>query len=251
MQVIPCAASTHQNIPRQAFTLIELLVVISIIALLLGILMPALGSARQTATLIKCSSNQRQVGIALGAYAVDNNDQLPPSYDANGTFVASLFYRPGFYDLRTYVADYVGDFSIWVCPSTNNPTPLDDPGNVRAQGNYGTYGYYPGRTTPTFGLRSGNPNSLSNLYSASGLTLLQDTFRDDVPGKQVYNHGDGSSDTIAVGNPSYFAYQGTNGEGVNTLFFDGHVAWTAADQLDLIGPADSNGLRAYGVLPQN
>lgn len=236
---------------KSAFTLIELLVVISIIALMLGILLPALGSARNTATLVKCSSNQRQVGISLSAYAVDHDDRLPPSYDANGTFVASLFYRPGFYDLRGFVDGYVGDFSVWACPSTDNPAFLDDPGNTRAQGAYGTYGYYPGRTMPTFGLPNGNPDTLSNLYVASELTLLQDTFRDDVPGTQVYNHGDGSSDTIASGNPSYFAYQGTEGEGVNTLFFDGHVAWTAADQLDQIGPADTNGLRAFGVLPGN
>ena len=41
------------------------------------------------------------------------------------------------------------------------------------------------------------------------------------------------------------------GEGVNTLFFDGHVAWTPADQLEVIGPADTTGLRAFGVLPNN
>ncbi|MEM6853111.1 MAG: type II secretion system protein [Planctomycetota bacterium] len=237
--------------PIHAFTLIELLVVISIIALLLGLLLPALGSARNTATLVKCASNQRQVGLSLNAYAVDHNDRLPPSYDANGTYVMSLFYRPGFYDLREFVDGYVGDYAVWACPSTDNPALLDDPANTRAQGCYGTYGYYPGRTMPTFGLPGGNPDTLNNLYSASELTLLQDIYRDDVPGTQVYNHGDGRSDTIAAGNPSYFAYQGTDGEGVNTLFFDGHVAWTPADQLEVIGPADTNGLRAFGVLPNN
>lgn len=56
------------------FTLIELLVVISIIALLVGILLPALGAARRTATRIKCLSQMRQLAVARQAYATDNND---------------------------------------------------------------------------------------------------------------------------------------------------------------------------------
>lgn len=65
---------------RTAFTLIELLVVISIIALLIGILLPALGSARETARAIKCSSGMRQVAIGFTAYTVENKDFYPPAY---------------------------------------------------------------------------------------------------------------------------------------------------------------------------
>ncbi len=60
-----------------AFTLIELLVVISIIALLVGILLPALGAAQRTARAAVCMSNVRQMGTAQVAYANSNKQLLP------------------------------------------------------------------------------------------------------------------------------------------------------------------------------
>ncbi|MEM9167823.1 MAG: prepilin-type N-terminal cleavage/methylation domain-containing protein [Planctomycetota bacterium] len=73
---------------RRGFTLIELLVVIAIIALLIGILLPSLGRARETGRSVVCASNQRQFGVAFEGYGSDNRDRLPPHSFADPDLVS-------------------------------------------------------------------------------------------------------------------------------------------------------------------
>jgi prepilin-type N-terminal cleavage/methylation domain-containing protein len=77
----------HQSAPRRGcragFTLIELLVVISIIAILIGMLLPALGMGKEAARRIGCASQLRQLGQSLVIYATDNHGSYTPRTDTN------------------------------------------------------------------------------------------------------------------------------------------------------------------------
>ncbi|HZZ45003.1 MAG TPA: type II secretion system protein [Tepidisphaeraceae bacterium] len=70
----------HMNKPisRHGFTIVELLIVIGIITLLISILMPSLRRAREAANSTACLSNLRQIGMAVGLYAIDNHGFMVP-----------------------------------------------------------------------------------------------------------------------------------------------------------------------------
>lgn len=105
---------------RRAFTLIELLVTIAIMALLIGILVPALSVARKTARSAVCLSGQRQTAIGMQAYAGDHKEIVIPSYNMSDTSGANPCdgWAP-ILDRDGYVpASVQTKASVFYCPET-------------------------------------------------------------------------------------------------------------------------------------
>ncbi|MEO1717465.1 MAG: type II secretion system protein [Planctomycetota bacterium] len=110
---------------QSGFTLIELLVVIAIIALLIGILLPALGKARDSARTAISLTNQRQIAQALVIYATDNKNLFPPNHNDN-----DVPGDPDRFGRRWFDFDVIGTY----IESTDfDDIPFQDPNNINGR----------------------------------------------------------------------------------------------------------------------
>ncbi len=242
---------------RFGFTLIELLVVISIIAVLMSIMMPALAQVRRQAKRSVCSANLRSWGTAITAYSTDNNSKILGSFRVSGRtggivpgamLLVSRANTPWEWQMNmAAINPYLPGFDLdrkemspaWMCPeSAVDAGKLFDlwAGYINATIPDGvwfpiSYSYF-GRSD-LWGAYSTKPAELTARTLSSGKLLMADNiYRWHRDSSWWFNHGSKGGSVhdirfgknVVIGEPKI--------DGANELYGDGAVIWKKGSDFD-------------------
>ena len=230
-----------------AFTLIELLVVVSIIALLVSILLPALGKAREQAKTIKCAAHLKSMGLAMQMYANEYRDYYPALLMTGDLSVTN----PGFSHWWQLVMPFVdGNDKLLQCPSVQNKSFVRvdwdsdtfltgyglnycgwnwKPDNEWVDGEPGAgFGYVVTPDRSKIGRRGGCVKG-TRVHSPSSFIMVGDADRNvnDSPERirSIFTYGILGPPRVNGQEYPQEDLPTVHNGGANIVFIDGHVSW--------------------------
>lgn len=220
---------------RAAFSLVELLVVLAVVVVLAGILLPAIGFVKAQAKSLRCLSNQRQIGMAMLAYADDNHGAVAPSklYTSSTPLSAAAYpYGVHWHDLIQPYADRenangaaenAGKGVVWGCPLWQGRA--DAAGTNPGWTGYGK-NYVP--AAPGDWHLDSQPTAVEEWNWPQGFRVFRFAQIANPSGRVLVGDSIDWHLFPDAGTPgSFFAWSGDprrHGRTANYLFFDGHVA---------------------------
>ena len=253
MKLIRPTATANRDSRGGGFTLIELLVVITIIAILIGLIVPTVTKVRNTADSTACLSNLRQIGAAISLYSQDHSGYLPgPLFSVQGAWYSTTSKFPdGVVDpwgsMAGYLAPYLGlppisasgqYASVFMCPTFAKKGPVGNlgpaycvqqvlglngavsNGSLSGARTVNPWGYPPASTYPPAGT---GPIRMSQLTEA----LIGKNANATMQGQMTETWAIADDDR-QIGNPSASWYAQipaipVHGAYRNMLFFDWHA----------------------------